>query len=226
MNHANVKRHPPVRSDLANLSADQQRKALARFWAKIEKTETCWLWRGPLTPLGYGKFALKGRYRAAHRVAWELCNEPIPEDREIDHLCRTRACVNPSHLDVVTRRENLLRSSNQAAVRARATKCKHGHAFSTENTRIARNGNRQCRRCTELYSRVRNLFVTLRIHNKGPITSIEAINEALDFNEIGRQLRPLLAGFETCDPLLYRQIAKSLYDAYRVGRNENQNNLK
>jgi len=69
-------------------------------------------WNGSRDHLGYGKF--NGRRRvspvAAHRLAWEFCNGPIPARLEIDHLCRNKGCVRPDHLDLVTHRENMLRA--------------------------------------------------------------------------------------------------------------------
>lgn len=88
-----------------------------RFFAKVEipvangimdDAATCWRWTGARMSAGYGIFRV-GHGLApvlAHRFSFELENGPIPKDREIDHLCRNRLCVNPAHLDLVTRREN------------------------------------------------------------------------------------------------------------------------
>ncbi|MDE1854663.1 MAG: HNH endonuclease, partial [Thaumarchaeota archaeon] len=69
-----------------------------RFWAKVEKTPTCWNWKGGKL-YGYGYFNLdKARHQRAHRYAYESLVGPIPKDLALDHLCRNRACVNPDHL--------------------------------------------------------------------------------------------------------------------------------
>jgi hypothetical protein len=93
-------------------------KALARFWAKVNKTETCWLWTARESANGYGTHTLReypeGRLKAgvksrdvrAHRYSWELENGPIPEGMEIDHVCHTRLCVRPAHLRIATRKQN------------------------------------------------------------------------------------------------------------------------
>lgn len=81
-----------------------------RFNEKVEKTAGCWLWKAALKSGGYGSFYYKGQTHAAHRVAYELYIEPIAAGLELDHLCRVTACVNPHHLEPVSKEENLRRS--------------------------------------------------------------------------------------------------------------------
>src|SRR5437763_12827689 len=82
----------------------------------------CWRWQRALNEGGYGLVGYGGKVARAHRVAYELFVGPIPLELELDHLCRVRRCVNPSHLEPVTRRENVLRSPIQlAAVNATKT---------------------------------------------------------------------------------------------------------
>lgn len=120
-----------------------------RFWPKVLKTETCWLWQGAVNAQGYGKIGLSGmrETRAAHRVAYELCIGPIPEGLHIDHLCRVRNCVRPDHLEAVTILENNLRSS-----RCGVTHCPHGHEYTPENTILCK-GSKVCRECKRQRSR-------------------------------------------------------------------------
>lgn len=80
-----------------------------RFWTKVNKTETCWIWMGSKDWQGYGQFWIQKKLFPAHRWSYERLVGPIPVGLQIDHLCRTTSCVNPSHLEPVTQRENVLR---------------------------------------------------------------------------------------------------------------------
>lgn len=128
----------------------------ARFWAKVHKTDGCWLWQAYVKSNGYGALGRGRRGKGmalAHRMAWELTNGPIPEGMTIDHLCKNRRCVNPAHLEVVSRGENTLRSSGPSAVNATKTHCIRGH--SLEGARITAEGFRDCRECNKLEQRER-----------------------------------------------------------------------
>ena len=82
-------------------------------WTELNPVSGCLLWTGGCSP--YGVLSLDGLYRYAHRVAYEIARGPIPAGLQIDHLCRTPACVNPDHLEAVTVSENVRRG-----IRARA----------------------------------------------------------------------------------------------------------
>ncbi len=114
-----------------------------RFWAKVTITENgCWEWTGATNGNGYGHIRFDGRMQYVHRLIYQHCSEPIPSGLTIDHLCRTRSCVNLQHLEPVTGRENMRRG-----LRAQQTHCIHGHEFNKANTYIASNGTRHCRIC-------------------------------------------------------------------------------
>ena len=69
-----------------------------RFWDKVEKTETCWLWKAGKTREGIGVFQWRGRAQLAHRVAFELTTGISPDGRQFWKSCNRGACVNPEHL--------------------------------------------------------------------------------------------------------------------------------
>lgn len=121
-----------------------------RFWAKVDKTDACWLWTAAKDPRGYGYFKVGGKLLRAHRVAYEFLVGPIPCGLTIDHLCCVKSCVRPDHLEPVTGAENQRRA---AVLR---THCKHGHEFTPENTHL-RHGARICVQCQRVYrARYRN----------------------------------------------------------------------
>lgn len=125
--------------------------AAARFLAQIAydgQDCQCWLWTGYLNAWGYGRFADAGRLYSAHRWAHEQWIGPIPDEFEVDHLCRNRACVNPAHLEAVTHQENVLRGESRAAQNAKAIACPLGHPFDEANTYFYKaRGTRNCRAC-------------------------------------------------------------------------------
>jgi len=126
------------------------RPTAERFYEKVEKTETCWLFRGAIDPAGYGRFNDGGKSRLAHRIGYEFDRGPIPIGLVLDHLCRVRACVRPDHLEAVTVWENGHRSAPYSANGGR-TACPNGHAYDlVERT----TGRRRCRRCTRDYIRM------------------------------------------------------------------------
>lgn len=122
-----------------------------RFWSSVNKTETCWLWTGPLDVGGYAKMFADGRQVKAHRYAYELLVGPIPEGLQLDHLCRVRHCVRaPDHLEPVTARENVRRGVAPPARQAAQTHCLRGHEFTPENTYVEKSGKRKCKACRQL----------------------------------------------------------------------------
>lgn len=124
-----------------------------RFWRKVEKADSCWIWRGARSGEGYGLMTIGGRRRLTHRLSWLLHEGPIPIDKHLDHLCRVRQCVNPAHLEVVTSRQNTMRGTNQVVRNAAVTQCPQGHPYDDANTYDIPTGGRACRECRRRQSR-------------------------------------------------------------------------
>ena len=122
------------------------------FDSKVNKTGACWLWIGEITDAGYGMATISGKRFRAHRISYELTKGEIPPGLQIDHLCRNRACINPDHLEAVSRRENILRGEGVTAQNLRRKTCIKGHPLRGMNLYLFLNKKtnaygRHCKRC-------------------------------------------------------------------------------
>lgn len=137
-----------------------------RFWEKVDKNGpvpvhrldlgACWLWTGALSSGGYGHFWDGTKVIPAFHFL-------TPGQGVRDHLCRTRACVNPSHIEFVTHRINLLRGVGASARNAKKSHCPQGHPYDADNTRLSGRGFRICRTCAAAYHRALRLKAKLTL---------------------------------------------------------------
>ena len=127
-----------------NTIPDLNPKDLQRFWNKVTKTGNCWEWVSSKTEKGYGQFNVNNKLYYVHRISYQLSLGIIPNDLQLDHLCRNPSCVNPEHLEVVTNQENM----NRGHGNINKTHCPQGHEYTEDNTYLhKRKNNRICRIC-------------------------------------------------------------------------------
>lgn len=124
------------------------------FAQTIERPDGCWEWIGYCMPQGYGRFM----QQMAHRVSYDLFIGNVPDGFDLDHTCHTldcpggrdcphRRCVNPYHLEAVTRQTNLSRGHHNNRGR---THCRRGHEFKEGSYWLTTKGSRQCMACVKL----------------------------------------------------------------------------
>lgn len=89
---------------------------MLRFFDKIEKTDTCWNFKGASRGNGYGAFKLSGKVVDAHRVSYMLHHGDIPDGLQVCHSCDNRKCVNPDHLFLGTGKDNMQDCKNKGRI--------------------------------------------------------------------------------------------------------------
>lgn len=157
---------------VANCTTTADRLA-AHFWARVDTSggeDACWPWLRSVNTSGYGQYR-RGRYgvrTVAHRTAYELARGPIANGLTIDHLCFTKRCCNPRHLDAVTMRVNVLRSNDHYGINSARTHCPSGHEYNEMNTRWY-DGRRYCRACGTSRAPSRKGIRHYRVGNGAPI---------------------------------------------------------
>ncbi len=152
----------PACSRICGLRAASDRRwadnpALVRALSELVITESgCWLGRVNSGNQGYVRIWQRGKQVYLHKLLYALNVGTLPEGTtDLDHLCRTPACVNPDHLEPVSHRENLLRGQGACARKARQTHCKRGHELSGGNVRPKGQFGRECRACIKIHAAAR-----------------------------------------------------------------------
>lgn len=130
--------------------------------AEVTSFTSCWRWRGAVNKEGYGLLRVDGRHRPAHRLAYVVARGPIADWLAVDHLCKNTACINPLHLEAVTHGLNIKRAladhggAPASVSRLYRAHCKWGHPFDEANTRVKRDGTRECKTCARRWKRSRH----------------------------------------------------------------------
>jgi hypothetical protein len=160
-------REAKAREDEAGTPFELTKEEAQRFEDKVERGEgdQCDLWMAGKFPDGYGKFKLRGKSKPAHIVSWQHANNRLANPSTkmvIAHLCETKDCVKPSHLDEQSQRQNVLYADDsQAAMHRAKTHCSKGHELIEENCRPDRlaQGQRECLVCNLAKSRKQGALV-------------------------------------------------------------------
>jgi hypothetical protein len=132
---------------------DHHVPAEVRFWSRVAKRpDGCWVWTGKTTAPGWhGQLMVNHKRVLAHRYSWELHKGPIPPGVKVRHKCDNPPCVNPEHLLLGSQRDNMqdcVQRGRMNRPQKFQTHCKHGHAYTPENTyRGPKTGRRQCLVC-------------------------------------------------------------------------------
>lgn len=134
-----------------------------RFWAKVRKTRSCWIWTGPKTSKQrpYGRIQVNGKATLTHRLSWAIAYGPLNDEEKVIHKCDNPPCVRPTHLtkgthsenmkDMVAKGRNIVPSKKLAPTqvleirklaKAGFTYVKIGHRFGIDRSQICRIVNR------------------------------------------------------------------------------------
>jgi hypothetical protein len=116
----------------------------------------CWLWTMPLNEGGYARASFNDSSYYVHRISYEIFIGEIKEGFVLDHLCKTKNCVNPCHLEEVTDKINNARSTSPSAINKVKTHCPKGHEYTGENLFFSVKDGikiRRCKECSRIMSR-------------------------------------------------------------------------
>lgn len=132
----------------------------------------CWLWQHLRTYNGYAQYGYRGKSKTVHRVMYQIVNNvKLPSTLDVCHSCDFRACVNPDHLWVGTRKQNMQDCSAKGRADGQwKTHCKRGHPLSGDNLYInATSQLRSCKTCARRRGRIRNGWPVELADAMGPV---------------------------------------------------------
>lgn len=124
----------------------------------------CWIWQKGKNQYGYGQIRLDKKRWLVHRLTYTLFVGEIPEGMDIDHLCRVRDCCNPSHLEPVDRKTNLVRGEHPNMQAHREGRCARGHVVNADTASPRSDGRLKCRECTNARARERRANAAIARH--------------------------------------------------------------
>lgn len=116
--------------------------AVVRFWSKIERTDSCWEWRGGRSSNGYGVLYVDGRQVGAHRFSYETLVGPIEGDLFVLHECDNKGCVNPEHLHLGTQADNMMERTERGRADAPRGTAHRSAKLTEDDIRAIRNDQR------------------------------------------------------------------------------------
>jgi hypothetical protein len=134
-------------------------KMIDRFWAKVDKSEECWEWMGACRNFGYGNFWASGKWYGAHIFSWIVNFGKIKNDLCVLHECDNPKCVNPKHLWLGTKRDNIYDSINKNRSPQLTREFRLGE--KNQNSKLCRNDVLKIRKMFEngsTYSEIKNFF--------------------------------------------------------------------
>ena len=127
-----------------------------RFWSKVKKTKTCWVWTAYKNPCGYGVYGKdwKKGNELAHRVAYAEKHGKIGKGIFILHKCDNPACVRPSHLFSGSQKDNMADAKNKGRIKNQNSykkTCVRGHPLEGSHITINKKGSRVCLKCSRIW---------------------------------------------------------------------------
>lgn len=90
---------------------------LNRLLSKTKKTNTCWIWLGAKNPKGYGRIKINKKLYSPHRIMFELFYGKILGVYDVCHKCDNPSCINPDHLFLGTRSDNMKDAYNKGRLK-------------------------------------------------------------------------------------------------------------